>query len=47
MFIDFREKDRDISVGELPPVRGSNLLLYGTMLQPSEPPGQGSEVKDF
>ena len=45
MFIDLRERERNINW--LPPVHTltrdwtHNLLVYGTTLQPTEPPGQG------
>ena len=55
VFIDFREREkgegRERSIDRLPSVcaltrnRTCNLLVYGTMLPPTEPPGQGWRVK--
>ena len=46
----FREKDRERNLNWLPPTctptgdQTCNLLVYGTTLQPTEPPGQGCVV---
>ena len=53
MFIDFRERgrERERNINWLLPVhaptgdRTCNLLVYGTPLQPTEPPGQGANFK--